>query len=333
VSRILVTGGRGFLGRHLVHQLIDAGERDLRVLVTSGDAELTAQGVEVVVGSVLSPDDVARAVDRVEVVYHLAGRVSRNPDDTRELYGVHVEGTRVLCDASRAAGVERIILASTSGTIAVTEHGDEVPDETWPRPLKIIGRWPYYASKLYQEQTARRACLDGPELVILHPSLLLGPGDHRLSSTNDVLMFLTRQIRAIPPGGLNFVDVRDAASAFVAALHAARPGEAYLLGGPNWTFETFFARLERVSDVAAPRLKLPGKLFKWGGDALDAWYRYWGLTPPVDPVSVDMSRYFWYLDAGKAARELGFAARDPGETLYETVACLKEQFLASPLGR
>jgi nucleoside-diphosphate-sugar epimerase len=220
-------------------------------------------------------------------------------------------------------------MASTSGTIAVTEDGEATPDETWPTPLPNIARWPYYASKVYQETVARQECAGGPELVILNPSLLLGPGDERLSSTEDVLKFLAREIPAVPPGGLNFVDVRDVAPAFVEAMARGLAGERYLIGGPNWDFAKFFARLERLTKVAAPRLHPPGAVIEWGTRAVDSLYRHWGKAPPVDRVSVEMSCYFWYLDASKAERELGFRSRDPGDTLYETVAFLRGHFLGN----
>ena len=70
------------------------------------------------------------------------------------MYKVHVEGTRLLCDAAKAGGVKTIVLASTSGTIAVTDDGETVPDESYPPPLEIVSRWPYYASKVYQEMAA-----------------------------------------------------------------------------------------------------------------------------------------------------------------------------------
>ena len=145
---------------------------DTRVLCR-GDAP---EGIEdVVEGSILDEDAVKRAVDGVDTIYHLAGRVSRNPDDVRELYRVHVDGTVALCRGAASAGVRRIVLASTSGTIAVRESDDVIPDETAPVPLELIGAWPYYTSKLYQEEAATRECASGPELVILNPSLLLGP--------------------------------------------------------------------------------------------------------------------------------------------------------------
>ncbi len=327
-GKVLVTGATGFLGTHLIERLLEAEGARLKALTRSNAPELRARGIEVVEGSIEDEDACAAAVEGASAVFHLAGQVSRNPDDGARLYAVHVRGTSVLCRAAKKAGVERIVLASTSGTIAVAETGDVVPDETFPPPLKLIGKWPYYTSKLYQEETARRECQGGPDLVILNPSLLLGPGDKRLSSTEDVLRLLASEVPVIPPGGVNFVDVRDAAAAFETALSRGRAGERYLLGGPNWSFETFFARLSRAAGVKGPRIKLPEGIYAIAGKAVDAFYRQWDRTPPVDRTSVEMGQRFWWLDASKAKRELGFEARDPYETLYDTVAFIRNEFLS-----
>ena len=176
----LITGGTGFLGSHLVRQLVQSGAKDIRVMATSIPEWLTGLGVDTFEGSVTNADDVSRAVEGVSEIYHLAGKVSRGKDEAREMYKLHVEGTRLLCDAARKAGVKTIVLASSSGTIAVSETSDIVSDETCSQPLDIISRWPYYASKAYQEMAAlERFSGKGLRLVIMNPSLLLGPGDDR----------------------------------------------------------------------------------------------------------------------------------------------------------
>jgi dihydroflavonol-4-reductase len=324
----LITGGTGFLGSHLVRQLADEGIKDIRVMATSIPDWLVDLGVETFEGSVTNPTDVKQAVEGIKDVYHLAGRVSREREFAREMYAIHVEGTRLLCDAAKRAGVKTIVLSSTSGTIAVTTDGDAIPDELYQPPLDIITRWPYYASKFYQEMAAlERFQGKGLRLVILNPSLLLGPGDDRLSSTKLVLDFMARKISAVPMGGLSFVDVRDAAKACRVAMKKGRHGERYLLGAANWTFERFFGRLERLTKIAAPKLALPSRFMVAGAKLVDSFFKQWDLASPVEPGAIEMAQYFWYVNCAKASRELGFRPRDPGETLHDTVVYLRENFL------
>jgi len=321
--KVLVTGATGFLGEHLCSELI-AGGHQVRTLARTRSDLLDELGCEVVRGDVTSAADLDRAVPGCQVVFHLAGMVSRDPDDTRRMMRLHVDGTRAVLEAMGRHGVTRMVMASTSGTVAVSKD-EAILDETAGSSEELVAGWPYYASKIYQERLAFEL---GPRLgvgvVAINPSLLLGPGDRRLSSTGDVLRFLRGQIPAVPAGGINFVDVRDVARATAAAVDRGQPGQRYLMGGPNWTVAEFFGRLARASKVRAPRLRLPARVERWGASALEHVYRWRGKEPPVDRISVEMSQHYWWFDSSKAERELGFEARDPGLTLHETVKYLRQ---------
>ena len=116
-ASILITGGTGFLGSHLVRQFIDDGVKDVRVMATSIPDWLVDLGVETFEGSITKPDDVKRAVDGIGEVYHLAGKVSRDRADAREMYQIHVEGTRLLCDAAKAAGASAAALSGAGPSV------------------------------------------------------------------------------------------------------------------------------------------------------------------------------------------------------------------------
>ncbi|MFW5968171.1 MAG: NAD-dependent epimerase/dehydratase family protein, partial [Persicimonas sp.] len=104
----LVTGGTGFLGRHLVDKLVARGE-DVRVLTRTFDPSLADRGVEVVEGSLGRAEDVRRAVEGVRRVYHLAGKVERDPRRAHLMYELHVEGTRRLLGALVDEDVEKVV--------------------------------------------------------------------------------------------------------------------------------------------------------------------------------------------------------------------------------
>jgi len=204
-----------------------------------------------------------------------------------------------------------------------------VADEETPAPVDIISRWAYYASKLYQEEAARRACGDKVEVVTVNPSLLLGPGDDRLSSTRPIVQFLAREILLMPAGGLNVVDARDVAALLPVVMARGTPGARYLLGAVNWTFAEFFGRLERLTKISGPKLKFAGELPFMAARVQAEVFKKLGRKVAVEPESVDMAQYYWYLDAGKAARELGWLPRDPADTLRDTVDYIRAHLLGS----
>ena len=323
--RILVTGGTGFLGSALV-PLLAADGHALRILARGGAPRAESLGAEVVPAPLEDAEAVRRALEGVEVVYHLAGRVSFDAEDPAALYRLHVEGTRRLLEACAAARVSRLVLASSSGTIGVS-RAERTATEADDHPIAAVARWPYYLSKIYQEKTALRFHRDtGLPVVVLNPSLILGPGDARLSSTDVVFKFLERRIPAMPSGGLSFVDVRDAARAFAAALSRGLPGERYLLGGANMTFADFFGRLSRLSGVAPPAVRLPGGASVLGARLLERLHAWRESEPPISAAEVEMGEHFWWVDSSKAMRDLGFSPRDPQETLFETVRYLDQRF-------
>lgn len=323
MTKVLVTGATGFLGEHLCRVLVERGHT-VRGLARTRSAILADLGVEHIRGDVLTGPELDRALEGVEAVCHLAGAVSRDPGDAQRMMRLHVDGTRRVLEGMAAAGVSRMVLASTSGTIGVSKD-EVILDETAPYAEDIVAGWPYYASKIYQERLAfEHGKRLGIAIVAINPSLLLGPGDRRLSSTGDVRRFLRREIPTIPDGGVSFVDARDAAEATATALERGRTGERYLLGGPNWTTKEFFARLGRIANIAPPRLKLPPSWARWGAGVMEELYRWRGKQPPVDRISVEMAEHYWWIDSSKAERELGFAARDPQLTLVDTVAYLRQ---------
>ena len=321
--KLLVTGATGFLGSTLVPMLRSAGH-EVRVLVRSG-APLA--DVETFKGDVLDPESLRRALLGVEGLYHLAGLVSRDPADARRMYELHVDGTRNVLAAAARAKLSRIVLASSSGTIGVSRVR-RVATEEDDYPIETVGRWPYYLSKIYEEKVAIEFARRGLPVVILNPSLLLGPGDSRMSSTQDVFRFLMGRIPVMPRGGISFVDVRDAAQAFVAALTRGDVGERHLLGAANWEFSEFFARLGRIAHRTPPLLRMPSPLKIAAAHLMEKWARDRGQEPDLPASDVEMGECWFFIDSAKSERLLGFRPRDPVETLSATVQYVRQHFMA-----
>ncbi len=322
--RYLVTGATGFLGRHTATQLADAGHEVL-CLARSTLRAPEHPGVRALKGDVLDRDALAAAMEGCAGVFHCAGRVSRDPKDATAMWEVHVVGTRNVLEAARAQGVARVVCASTSGTLAISDDPDEVATEDTPAPLRFIERFPYYRSKLYAEYEALEHQRRGLDVVLVNPSLLLGPGDLHGSSTGDVKLFLDGRVPMIPAGGMAYVDARDAAAAMLLAMDKGASGRRYLVNASNCTVADFFGRLARLTGLKAPALKMMkgAAVARWGAKLLGRAADALGAEAPVDPVTAEMGQLFWYCDASRAERELGWKPRDPVTTLADTVADLR----------
>ncbi len=320
----LVTGGTGFLGRHLVQKLLDRGE-DVRVLTRSFDLELADLGADLIEGSLSNPADVHAAVEGVQRVYHLAGKVERERSRAHRMYDLHVEGTRRLLGALVDQDVDKVVYASTSGTVGVSKDPNFVATDDSPTAEKLVRNWPYYLSKIYAERVCRKFVADHDlPIVMMRPTLLLGPGDRNQSSTGDVVLFLQKKIPAMMPGGMSFVDVRDVADAFIAAMDKAPAGESYLLGAANLPVSDFFKRLEDITGVPGPKLAVPGKAAVIGARLLDRTMKVFGKKADVDPVSVEMAQHYWYVDSTKARDELDWKPRAANDTLRDTVRWIQK---------
>lgn len=331
--KVLVTGGTGFLGAHLVPRLLAAGHQ-VRVIGRSrpaasawapiapkaGFAKAEAPATAEFIQTDLKDREAVRsAIDGVEAIIHLAGLVSFRPEDGRKMYELHVDCTRELLKDVQALGTRpRIVLMSTSGAIAVSKT-ERVGTEADEYPIEVVGRWPYYLSKIYEEKLALEYCRKNQlPLVVLNPSLLMGPGDDRLSSTWTVVKFLQADIPAMPGGGISIADARDVADAAVQALTRGELYGRHLIG-VNLTMTDFFARLERLTGVPAPRLKLPKAVNVLGAYALEAFAKWRGNEPKLDPQEVEIGEHWFWLDSGKAQSLLGYTPRDVFDTLSDTV--------------
>ena len=329
-KRVLVTGATGFLGHHLCSALVDAGY-EVVALCRDPDSSLAQRLPEVVTrvrGDLRAGESIREAAQGCSGLFNCAGMVSRDSEDAVRMWEVNAAAVEPLLDTCKEAGVTRVVHASTSGTIGISSDADFVADEDSPTPIELVNRWPYYRSKYYGEQAALTRNAEGFEVVVVNPSLLLGPGDEHGSSTEDVRRALEGRIPFSPAGGISFVDARDAAEAMIRAYEDGQAGARYLLTSCNCSLRTFFDRIARVAGTPPPHFAMPdSKLARvgtlWLMDRAAKWLGEDEEIP--DRETIDMAQHYWYVDATKAENELKWTSRDPMVTLADTVEDLRER--------
>ena len=321
---ILVTGGTGFTGSHLVSSLFrDYGR--VRVLTRSAAraSMVLPQGVEIIEGDISDPDAVDRATADCEVVYNLAAAF-REPGITEARYAqVHVEGTRHLLDASLRHGVRRIVHCSTVGVLSHIENPPA--DESWDYAPGDV----YQATKAEGERLALAYARDrGAPVTVARPTPIYGPGDTRLLK----LFKLISRRRFIMLGNgevyFHMVHVEDLVRGLrLLATHPAAVGEVFIIGGQEYrTLNEVVRLIAHEVGVPAPRWRLPAKPFQLLGSLCERICVPLGISPPIYRRRVDFFTKSRAFSIRKAKEMLGFEPEVDLETgIRETIAWYREQ--------
>jgi dihydroflavonol-4-reductase len=327
MAKTLVTGATGFIGSHVAKALLERGD-DVRITVrtTSPEEAIAGLDVERVVADVTDRRAIKRALAGVDRVFHLAGSTSLRRS-AADLWRANVDATRVVLEGALAAGVQRVVYTSSVAAIGPAEPGGTA-DEQQPFRAGDLAV-PYVQSKHAAEVEALRVAARGLALVMVCPAHVLGPGDFSRSSTEVVRRFLVGGIPAYVPGAINVVDVRDVAAGHLLADESGEPGERYILGNRNYTWDRFFAELARLSGVEAPALRLtPGAAL-----ALAEALGHLPGRPAVTPVEVRGAAQWWTYKSTKARRALGWKTRPHEETVEETIRWWQERLDGRAAGR
>ena len=323
---IVVTGATGLVGNVLLHSLAAEGKTELRALARRGSstALLSDLDVEVVEGDVLGYDSLVRAFDGAQVVYHLAGTVSIASGGYKRLHGANVVGTRNVLAACREAGVGRLVYASSVHAFVRQPHGTCLTETAAIDPGRTHGA--YDRTKAEATRLVLQAAHEGLDVVVVHPSGIIGPFDHRPSPIGAAIIACGRGgLGVYVHGAYNFVDVRDVAQGLMAAAARGRPGESYLLTGDEITVAELLQTVARLVGGRPPRLRVPLRLIKAVGPLIPFYYWVTREQPLFTSYSLRVISSNCRMSYEKAAREVGFSPRRIEESLEVAVRWFCEQ--------
>lgn len=315
----LVTGATGFLGAHIVRELLRDGAH-VRVLARRGSDRRNLAGLdlEIAEGDLLDTASLAAAVKGCDTLFHAAADYRIWTKAPAAMYATNVDGTRNILHAAFDAGVAKTVYTSTVGTLG--NSGDGTPgDEATPVAFAdMVGH--YKKSKFLAEQVALGFAGQGMPLVIVNPSAPVGSLDIKPTPTGRIIVdFLRRRMPAYIDTGLNIVNAVDCARGHILAAHRGLPGEKYVLGGEDLTLKQIFALLADLSGLPAPRIRLPFGPVLCAAYVNEALAAITGKEPLIPLAGVRMAKKLMFFSSKKAKMSLGYTTTPASQAMEQAI--------------
>jgi dihydroflavonol-4-reductase len=325
---ILVTGGGGFIGSHLVHQLVEVGE-EVRVLEERGAEvrHLPLDAIQLVRGDIRCEKEVRDAVRGCRQVYHLAANPNLWTRVRSDFDAVNNEGTRHVLHEALRAGAERVLHTSTESILARARSNGQSVEKLRLTDENMIGA--YCLSKLKGEQEAFRLADLGAPVIVACPTLPIGPGDHNLTPpTRMTLAFCRGKLPAFLDCRFNMIDARDIAFGLRAAMKVGQPRIRYLLGGANLRLVEWLTIVGRLIGREVPRWQVSYPLAlivayasEWAAD------HFTGRMPMATITGVKLTRHCMQFEAAASQKHLGLKSRTVEESARDAIAWFRQKGL------
>ena len=320
---VLLTGASGFLGQHLLHELLATGAQ-VRALSrrVESDRALAALGAIPVRGDVTDPDSLRAAMRGIETVFHAAADTNTWRPNNAAQTRTNVGGAANLLSAAKAEGVSGFVHTSSVSAYSHLVHGTLREDvverggESWIN---------YEPIKFLAEQAVRGS---GLPFLIFQPSHILGPGDTHNWSRLIRLVDLGK-LPGVPPGSGAFADVREIARAQVRGWQAGKFGETYLLGGEHASFLELVSRIGQELGRKTPKRATPALALKAYAQAIYGLSLVTRKIPEITPEAAVFTCHDLVVDSGKAMADLGYRQTALGALLADTIAWMRAEKMLS----
>jgi nucleoside-diphosphate-sugar epimerase len=278
---ILVTGGTGLVGTHLLFDLCRSGEK-VRAIKRSksnvanvkkvfdyytSDSEVLLKNIEWIDADLLDVYSLMDAMEGVTEVFHCAAMVSFETKHEEAMMTINAEGTANLVNAALAKGIKKFCHISSIATIGNAEKGELANEETYWKSSPENSN--YSISKYAAEREVWRASAEGLDMIIVNPALIIGGGNWQQSSSN---MFSKgyKGIKYYTNGATGFVDVRDVSTLMILLMKSEMKNQRFLLCSENRSFQHFFDLMHQEFGKPIPNIKA-GKMlssFSWRAEKI-----------------------------------------------------------------
>ncbi len=318
---ILVTGGTGLVGAHLLYELTNSGHkvkalrrqqsntdwvRKIFSYYTTEIDELFAR-IEWVEGDILDYLSLEEALKGVTGIYHCAAIVSFHGDDHDMMLNNNVKGTGNLIDAAIHNGVSRFCHVSSIAALGKTQDGSEINEETYWTPSKRKSG--YSLSKFFSEMEVWGGIEEGLDAVIVNPSIIMGPGNWEFGSPK-LFQSMWKGLKYYTKGISGFVDVRDVVKAMIMLMEDSQfqsvKNQRFILNAGNLSYQDFFNKIADGLNKPRPRSFASDMKLKIAWRMAKAASFFTGKRPVITRDALSGSNQKNQYSGEKITRTIGF---------------------------
>lgn len=323
--KVLVTGGTGLVGCHIVAELLRQGF-GVRMLVRSTDKArkvLKPLGIEPpdpFVGDVHDSESLAEALRGCDAVVHAAGIFSDRLEDAELLRHTNVDGTRSVLAACEKAGIDPVIYISSIMAVFPTEGPLMTADESVKQPKNMYTRTKAEAESIVRDYQAR-----GMPITTIYPGSVHGPCDPTFSIGPQITRDILKDGKVlVTEGGLPICDARDIARLVAACLKPGQGPRRYMFGGPFLTHVDLHATLCELTGRPLKAMKIPGGVLRVMGRLSDLWQHVSRKPPQLTHEAAVILTQSVPCDNSPAERELGITAMSARESYRDLLLWMRD---------
>ena len=259
---ILVTGGTGLVGSHLLYFLLKENQSvraikransnldPVKNVFESYNAAALFNDIVWVITDVLDVPALEDAFKSITQVYHCAAFLSFAKSDYQQLKKTNIEGTANVVNLCIANGVKKLCHVSSVAALGESLNGAPISEEThWNPEANNNG---YAISKFGAEMEVWRGSQEGLNVIIIQPSVILGEG-HWKSASGSLFTKIKKGIPKYPKGGTGFVDVQDVVKALILLMKSDIKNESFVLSGTNLKYQDLITQIANNINVKPPK--------------------------------------------------------------------------------
>ena len=326
---ILVTGGTGFVGSHLLYQLTINEEKVRAVYRTESSlekvrtvfsyytksVERSFAKIEWIQADITSVPDMIPLFKDITKVYHCAALVSFNPRDYRAMRKINIHGTAIIVNLAIDAKVEKLCFVSSIAAVGESLHGEIVTEENeWSKNSKNHG---YAISKYGAEMEVWRASQEGVDVIIVNPGVILGPGFWD-SGSGKMFSQVHAGFRFYTEGVTGFVGVKDVVRSMQQLMDSTHKNERYIIVAENKSFKEIFFSIADAFGVKKPSIKIKPwqTAIFWRLDKIRTFLT--GKEPLITKHSARSAHEKTNYSSEKLKKEIDFKFEEIEEVIQET---------------